>query len=84
MVKTDGKLNDMKKLMLLFIVLIAGCSQDPNKTAIYGDSGLAVNCRAYVQVSIDSWKNDEYPTEEIMNALERNCGENGWLWNGDK
>jgi len=72
----------MKKIILLFAIIIAGCSsQDPNKKAVYGDSGLAANCRAYVQVSIDSWRNDEYPTEEIMSALERNCGENGWLWN---
>lgn len=74
----------MKKTVLLLVVLITGCSEDPNETAIYGDTGLAVNCRAYVQVSIDSWKKNEYPTEEIMDALERNCGENGWLWNNKK
>lgn len=44
----------MKKIILLLVVLIIGCSEDPNETAIYGDTGLAVNCRAYVQVSIDS------------------------------
>jgi hypothetical protein len=75
---------DMRKVILLLVVLIAACSQDPNETAIYGDTGLAVNCRAYVQVSIDSWRNEEYPTQEIMNALERNCGENGWLWGNEE
>lgn len=74
----------MKKTAILLVLLIAGCSQDPNEIAIYGDTGLAVNCRAYVQVSIDSWRNDEYPTQEIMDALERNCGEDGWLWNHKK
>ena len=70
---------NMRKIVILLVVLIVGCSQDSNKTAIYGDSGLAVNCRAYVQISVDSWRNKEYPTQEVMNALERNCGENGWL-----
>ena len=74
----------MKKLILLLVVLTAGCSQDPNETAVYGDTGLAVNCRAYVQVSVDSWRNDEYSTQEVMDALERNCGENGWLWDHAK
>lgn len=73
----------MKKILMLLVMSISilACSNDPNSKPEYGsDSGLPSNCRSYVQVSVDSWRASEYETEEIMNALERNCGISGHLW----
>lgn len=73
----------MIRLFVLFIALItiAGCSNDPNAMPEYGDeSGLPKNCRAYIQESIDDWRNGIHSTEDTMNAIERNCGMYGDLW----
>ena len=57
-----------------------GCSKlDPNAAPEYRN-GLAVNCRAYVQVVIDGYRAKTYTAEQSMNALERNCGMNGYSW----
>lgn len=54
---------------------------DPNAKPTYGEStGLPSNCRAYVQVAVDAYRNKEYTTDETMAGLERNCGVNGHLW----
>lgn len=68
-----------KILLLLAVISISACSSDPNSEPKYGDSGLPSNYRSYIQVSVDAWRAGEYETEEIMNALERNCGTNGSL-----
>lgn len=61
------------------VFLLSAC--DPNSKPIYGEStGLPSNCRAYVQVVIDSYRNKEYSADETMAGLERNCGVNGNLW----
>ncbi|MCV2445590.1 kynureninase [Acinetobacter bereziniae] len=72
----------MKKIALLSVLVLSGCGQeDPNSQPIYGkDSGLPANCRAYVQVAVDEWRKGTYDTETTMNAIERNCGEHGALW----
>ncbi len=73
----------MIRLFALSIALIslAGCSNDPNSEPKFSnDSGLPSNCRSYIQRSVDSWRAGEYESEEIINALERNCGMNGHLW----
>lgn len=71
----------MKKILIVIAVLpILACSSDPNNEPKYGESGLPSNCRSYVQVSVDAWRAGEYETEETMNALERNCGVYGQLW----
>ena len=71
------------KLMLIVISIlpILACSNDPNSEPKYGDSGLPSNCRSYIQVSVDAWRASEYDAEETMNAIERNCGAHGSLWN---
>lgn len=72
---------------LLASALLLGCGTDDNAAPIYGkDSGLPVNCRAYVQVAVDAYRTKQYTAEETMNALERNCGKSGWAWkeNRDK
>ena len=60
-------------------VVLCGC--DPNSKPTYGEStGLPSNCRAYVQVAVDSYRNKQYTADETMAGLERNCGANGHLW----
>ncbi len=75
----------MKYLPIIFLAvsaLVAGCSMsDDNDMAVYSkDSGLPVNCRAYVQVAVNDYRAGKYTTDAIMSGLERNCGENGWSW----
>lgn len=60
-------------------LLISGCEK-PNSKPTYGKTGLPKNCRAIIQKNIDSWRAGEYPVEEIMDSLERNCGANGYSW----
>jgi len=74
-------------MMKLFAVtwvglLLAGCSlSDDNDFPVYGkDSGLPVNCRAFVQFAIDEYRAGKYSANDTFAALERNCGSNGWSW----
>ena len=70
------------KLILLACtsLLIAGCSDD-NTTPVYGkESGLPVNCRAFVQFAIDEYRAGKYTADDTMSGLERNCGANGHSW----
>lgn len=67
--------------MTFLLLPMIGCGNDPNGEGKYGDSGLPSNCRSYIQVSVDSWRAGEYEAEETMNAIERNCGIHGNLWN---
>lgn len=73
----------MRVILLTAAVLaLTACERfDPNASATYGkESGLPANCRAYVQVVIDSYRDKKYSADQSFNALERNCGANGWLW----
>lgn len=72
----------MKYLILAIVLGLSACSKgDSNSKPIYGDeSGLPANCRAYIQVAVNEWRKGTYDTETTMNAIERNCGENGALW----
>lgn len=67
---------------LLGVLLLAGCDRlDPNSEPIYGkESGLPVNCRAYVQVAIDGYRTKQYTAEAAFAGLERNCGTHGSSW----
>lgn len=71
----------MNKALVLFLsVFLVGCS-DPNSEPEYGvESHLPANCRAYVHTSIEAWRSGEYDTDDTMDALERNCGLYGDLW----
>lgn len=72
----------MRYLILVIVLGLSACSkEDPNSRPIYGDeSGLPANCRAYIQVAVNEWRKGTYDAETSMNAIERNCGENGALW----
>lgn len=75
------------RLIALGIVaplLLTGCMPDDNDEPKYGKSGFALNCRAYVQVSIDGYRNGTYSADEVMNGLERNCGSNGQSWKNNR
>lgn len=71
----------MKYLTILLVVLLASCSEDPNSKPQYGkEFGLPANCRAYIQVAVNKWRNKTYDAETTINSIERNCGEQGSLW----
>lgn len=74
----------MTRKILAFSALalaLAGCDQlDPNAKPKYGDTGLPVNCRAYVQAVVDGFRSRQYNAEQSMAGLERNCGLNGSAW----
>ena len=83
--RLEGINTMLKKLLNIMVVsmmalfFLAGC--DPNSKPTYGEStGLSSNCRAYVQVAVDAYRNKEYAADETMAGLERNCGVNGHLW----
>lgn len=66
-------------------LLLAGCSDDDNDKPAYGEgTGLPVNCRAYVQVAVDAYRDERYTAEETMAGLERNCGANGSIWKNNR
>ena len=73
----------MKRMFIAsgMALVISACSNDPNSKPEYGDeSGLPKNCRAYIQESVDDWRNGVHSTEDTMDAIERNCGVYGDLW----
>jgi len=43
-------------------------------------TGLAVNCSAYVEVSVRGYRSGEYKADAVMDGLSRNCGALGHLW----
>lgn len=58
---------------------------DDNKKAVYGDTFHApVNCRAYVQATIDGIRSEKYTFDDAINGLERNCGINGQAWQNNR
>ncbi len=70
---------------MVFAVAYWGSFFDDNKEAVYGEeSGLPVNCRAYVQESVDGFRSGTYDASEAMNGLERNCGANGASWKNNR
>ncbi len=69
-----------KFLVVILAVLLVACA-DNNSEPKYGErSGLSANYRAYVQASIDEWRAGKHDTDETTDALERNCGIYGTLW----
>lgn len=43
-------------------------------------SGLPVNCRALIQVGLESYHSGEYTADATLNSIERNCGPRGIIW----
>jgi hypothetical protein len=66
---------------LTAVVLLAGCGrQDDNAKPVYADSGLPLNCRAYIQTAINGYRSKQYTADETINGIERNCGVGGYSW----
>ena len=67
---------------MIATLLLSSCGlSDDNDAPVYGkDSGLPVNCRAFVQYAINEYRAGKYSADDTMIALERNCGANGWSW----
>lgn len=81
--KVDNRLRVrlMNKILIIAASIFLVSCADNNSEPKYGkSSGLLANCRAYVQASVDDWRNGSNSTEDTMNALERNCGIAGTLW----
>ena len=65
----------------IFVVAQWGSFFDDNKEAVYGDTfRLPVNCRAYVQASVDGFRSGELNAPDVINGLERHCGAYGNTW----
>ena len=63
---------------IIFAIAYWGSFFDDNKETVYGEEfGLPVNCRAYVQESVEGFREGRYSASEALNGLERNCGANG-------
>ncbi len=70
---------------IIFAVAYWGSFFDDNKATVYGEEfGLPVNCRAYIQESVDGFRAGRYSATEAMNGLERNCGANGASWKNNR
>lgn len=51
-----------------------------NQKPVYAENGLPDNCRAIIKDSVEYYRANTYPTEQIMNSIDRNCGEFGHSW----
>lgn len=71
------------RLILVFISLaaLASCARvDDNAAPEYGDTGLPVNCRAYIQTAVNAYRAKQYTADETIAGIERNCGVVGSSW----
>ena len=69
-------------MLAVVLLTLQGCNRlDDNAAPKYGsDTGAPVNCRAYVQLSIDEYRAGKYSAKDAMTGLERNCGLYGQIW----
>ncbi len=51
-----------------------------NSKLIYWSSGLPKNCRAIIKENMDDYKAKEYPVDDIIESINRNCGEFWYSW----
>jgi len=79
-----GDIMNLRAILCTFTtsLLLVSCGlSDDNNAPVYGkDSGLPLNCRAFVQFAIDEYRAGKSSANDTMSALERNCGANGWSW----
>lgn len=64
---------------------LSGCDKlkeqfDPNKEAVYGQSGLPKNCRALIAEATEGWRSGKYTPIAALDSIERNCGRYGYTW----
>lgn len=53
---------------------------DYNSKLEYWSTGLPKNCRAIIKANIDDYNNWKFKAEDIIDSINRNCGENGYSW----
>lgn len=76
--------NKSRRLEISFIIIgIAIWSlflwwSDDNAKLKYWDSWFPKNCRAIIKTNIDGYNNWEYNADEILDSINRNCGESGY------
>lgn len=64
-----------------FLVGRASAIPDSHWPPRYSErSGLAMNCSAYVEVSVRAYRAGEHKADAVMEGLSRNCGALGNLW----
>lgn len=64
---------------ILVCLFIVGC--DNNSSLKYGEeTGAPKNCRAIIKENVDSWRNHKYSAEDVIESIDRNCGEFGISW----
>jgi hypothetical protein len=82
---TTFKFTVLFKFAFLMVILTGCSNNDDNAKPIYGEeSGLPVNCRAYVQAAIDGYRSHQYSADDAFNGLERNCGMYGAIWKDNR
>ena len=78
------KTSKLKYLLIILGLVIAFClgklTGDPNKTLKYGDTGFPKNCRAIVHENYKGYQSKEYTPDEVMESINRNCGQFGISW----
>lgn len=73
----------MKKIAiaLMFFMMLPACDNiSDNSKLLYGKTGLPKNCRAIIKANIDSYRRGDFPAEEALESINRNCGEFGYSW----
>jgi hypothetical protein len=78
----------MKKYLWLVIIFLIGIAIgylissniNPDSKVEYGETGFPKNCRAIIKENIDGYKSGEYSAEDIIDSIDRNCGEFGYSW----
>ena len=74
------------KIAKILVVLLIGFfigylfKEKPNSEAKYGETGLATNCRGLIQDNYRGYKRGNFSAKEALDSINRNCGENGLLW----
>ena len=61
-------------------LFLSGCADDNDDPKYGAQSGLPINCRAYVQFSINEYRAGKFSADALVAGLERNCGANGQIW----
>lgn len=70
----------MRNLFIIFLLLVV-VSCDNNSSLKYGsETGAPKNCRAIIKENVDAWRGHKYSIEDIMESIDRNCGEFGISW----
>lgn len=69
----------MKKLLFVIAFFIVSC--DKNSEPRYNpETGRPINCRAIIKDNIEAYRKNIYSAEDVLDSINRNCGEFGYSW----